>query len=139
MHDVARWRFLAAFCSTTHNLTGGFLCWRSARSDAKSDEYTEFSRVSGRAGDPGRVGCGQGRAGQRGVARRHPGDVPEHDRAVLALKESLGDERFEELRAEGARLTLDQVLARVLDGDDRMSGPSPELALRPVHEAVERR
>ena len=54
-------------------------------------------------------------------ARRHPGDVPEHDRVVGALRTELGDERFEELRVEGARLTLDQVLARVL-GSDRSSG-----------------
>jgi len=68
-------------------------------------------------------------------ARRHPGDVPEHDRAVAALKESLGEERFEELRAEGAGLTLDQVLARVLDGYDRVLEPTRE----PVHEGVEKR
>ena len=36
-------------------------------------------------------------------ARRHPGDVPEHDRVVAGDPGGLGDERFEELRAEGAR------------------------------------
>lgn len=51
-------------------------------------------------------------------ARRHPGDVPEHDRVVAAIRGRLGHERFEELRGEGARLTLDEALARVLDGDD---------------------
>ena len=62
-------------------------------------------------------------------ARRHPGDVPENDRVVAAIRASLGDQRFEELRAEGARLTLDQVLTRVLDGDGR--------ALEPVQKRVQ--
>ena len=63
-------------------------------------------------------------------ARRHPGDVPEHDRVVAGLRGALGDERFEELRAEGAQLTLDQVLARVLDGDGGVE--------EAVHERVEK-
>ena len=49
---------------------------------------------------------------------------------VAALRSALGDERFEELRAEGARLTLDQVLARVLDGDGGVE--------KGVHERVEK-
>jgi predicted ATPase/DNA-binding SARP family transcriptional activator len=67
-------------------------------------------------------------------ARRHPGDVPEHDRVVAALRADLGAERFEELRAHGARLTLDQVLARVLEGD----GPALDLVQEPVYERVEK-
>ena len=65
-------------------------------------------------------------------ARRHPGDVPEYERVVAAIRGSVGDERLEALRAEGARLTLDQVVARVLDGDDGVPGPVHE----PVHEGV---
>ncbi|CUR60493.1 hypothetical protein NOCA1210132 [metagenome] len=68
-------------------------------------------------------------------ARRHPGDVPEHARVVAALREGLGDERFEKLRAEGARLTLDQVLSRVLDGDGGVLAPVQQA----VHEGVEKR
>lgn len=81
-------------------------------------------------------------------ARRHPGDVPEHDRVVGAIRASLGDERFEELRAAGARLTLDQVLARVLDGngldaigleeDAAVPAQVHELVHEPVHKSVER-
>ena len=63
-------------------------------------------------------------------ARRHPGDVPEHDRVVAALRGALGDERFEELHAEGAQMSLDQVLALVLDGDGGVE--------KGVHERVEK-
>jgi predicted ATPase/DNA-binding SARP family transcriptional activator len=73
-------------------------------------------------------------------ARRHPGDVPEHARVVMLLRASLGDDRFEELRDEGARLTLDQVLARILDGDGRVHedvpGPRQEPVSSPVHSPV---
>lgn len=48
-------------------------------------------------------------------ARRHPGDVPEHDRVVAATRAALGDDRFEAVRSEGARMTLDEALDLVLD------------------------
>jgi tetratricopeptide (TPR) repeat protein len=48
-------------------------------------------------------------------ARRHPGDVPEYDRVVAAIRAALGDERFEAVRSEGARMTLDEALDLVLD------------------------
>ena len=48
---------------------------------------------------------------------------------VAGIRARLGDERYEGLRAEGARLSLDQVLALVLDGDGR--------ALEPVQERVQ--
>ena len=67
-------------------------------------------------------------------ARRHPGDVPEHERVVAAIREGLGDSRFEELRSEGALLTLDQVLSRILDGDVRIPGP----VQKPVQIGVEK-
>ncbi|WP_416956646.1 ATP-binding protein [Nocardioides sp. T5] len=69
-------------------------------------------------------------------ARRHPGDVPEHDRVVAALRDGLGDERFEELRSEGARVTLDQVLSRALDGDGVVGGVE-EVSQRGVLQAGE--
>jgi predicted ATPase len=56
-------------------------------------------------------------------ARRHPGDVPEHERVVAELRAGLGDERFEELRAEGAGLTLDETVARVLHNDRAVHTP----------------
>lgn len=47
-------------------------------------------------------------------ARRHPGDVPEHQRVVDGVREALGAERFEDLRSQGARMSLDETLAYVL-------------------------
>jgi predicted ATPase/DNA-binding SARP family transcriptional activator len=71
-------------------------------------------------------------------ARRHPGDVPEHDRVVAAIRVGLGAERFEELRAEGAALTLDEVLARVLDGDGQALGNGHAPVHEPVRQPVEK-
>lgn len=48
-------------------------------------------------------------------ARRHPGDIPEHERVVAGIRSTLGDERFDELWARGAAMSLDQTLALVLD------------------------
>ena len=83
-------------------------------------------------------GHGDGCAGDEALrvlgARRHPGDVPEHERVVAAIREGLGDSRFEELRSEGALLTLDQVLSRILDGDVRIPGP----VQKPVQIGVEK-
>ncbi|WP_426241634.1 ATP-binding protein [Nocardioides sp. LHG3406-4] len=59
-------------------------------------------------------------------ARRHPGDVPEHARVVSEIRTAVGDERYEQLYAEGARLSLDQALELVLDEqDDRQTSPAP--------------
>lgn len=66
-------------------------------------------------------------------AHRHPGDVPEHERVIAGIRAALGDEEFEELRAEGARLTLDEALALAI-------GEAPaavEAVDEPVHEAVQ--
>ena len=52
-------------------------------------------------------------------ARRHPGDVPEHDRVQAGVRAALGDQTFERLRSEGAAMSLDQVLAIVLDDEPR--------------------
>jgi predicted ATPase/DNA-binding SARP family transcriptional activator len=49
-------------------------------------------------------------------ARRHPGDVPEHERVVTGIRTALGEDRFDELRADGARMSLDEVLDLVLGG-----------------------
>jgi predicted ATPase/DNA-binding SARP family transcriptional activator len=41
-------------------------------------------------------------------AGRAPGDQPEHDQVVRALREALGGETYERATAEGARLSLDE-------------------------------
>lgn len=52
-------------------------------------------------------------------ARRHPGDLPEHERVVAGIRAALGDETFDRLHDEGAAMSLDQVLALVLDEEVR--------------------
>ena len=96
------------------------ICWSQGRRLMAAWTVSQLAGPEHALGRPelGAVLVGAGDEALRVLgARRHPGDVPEHDRVVTALRSALGDERFEELRAEGARLTLDQVLARVLDGD----------------------
>jgi len=48
-------------------------------------------------------------------ARRHPGDLPEHERVVAGIRAAVGDEEFDRLHAQGAQMSLDQALALVLD------------------------
>jgi predicted ATPase/DNA-binding SARP family transcriptional activator len=45
---------------------------------------------------------------------RAPGDSPEYDRVVAALRACLGDAAFEQAAAEGARRTLDEAVALAL-------------------------
>jgi predicted ATPase/DNA-binding SARP family transcriptional activator len=56
-------------------------------------------------------------------SRRHPGDLPEHERVVAGIRAALGDERYERLHAEGARMSLDEALALVLE-DEAVLQPS---------------
>jgi predicted ATPase len=56
-------------------------------------------------------------------SRRHPGDIPEHERVVAAIRGAVGDERYERLHAEGARMSLDEALALVLE-DEAVLQPS---------------
>lgn len=46
----------------------------------------------------------------------HPGDKPEQDRVVAALRAELGDDRLDALLAEGARLSLDEAVLMALEG-----------------------
>lgn len=46
--------------------------------------------------------------------RRYPADVREHERVVAEVVVALGRERFDELRAEGARLPLDEAIRLAL-------------------------
>lgn len=59
-------------------------------------------------------------------AWRHPGDVPEHERVVAGIRAALGDERFEALRSEGARMSLDEALELVLHGTPPVDGSVQE-------------
>jgi predicted ATPase/DNA-binding SARP family transcriptional activator len=109
------------------------ICWSQGRRLMAAWTVSQLAGPEHALGRPelGAVLVGAGDEALRVLgARRHPGDVPEHDRVVAALRSALGDERFEELRAEGAQLTLDQVLARVLDGDGGVE--------EAVHEPVEK-
>ena len=45
-----------------------------------------------------------------------PGDTPELDRVTTALRAELGDDRLEELLAEGAHLSLDEAVELALEG-----------------------
>jgi len=47
-------------------------------------------------------------------AGHYPGDLGEHERVLAALRSALGDERFEQLRAEGAQWALDDAFDLVL-------------------------
>ena len=47
-----------------------------------------------------------------------PGDTPELERVAAALRAELGDERLEELLAEGARLSLDEAVELALSDDE---------------------
>ncbi|WP_374455586.1 NB-ARC domain-containing protein [Nocardioides sp.] len=121
------------------------ICWSQGRRLMAAWTVSQLAgpeRALGRA-ELGAVLVGAGDEALRVLgARRHPGDVPEHARVVVLLRASLGDERFEELREEGARLTLDEVLARILDGDPERDGERDgEVRVpvqRRVHEGVEK-
>ena len=56
-------------------------------------------------------------------ARRHPGDLPEHERVVAGIRAALGEEQYARLYARGASMSLDEVLALVLD--EERTGPVP--------------
>jgi predicted ATPase/DNA-binding SARP family transcriptional activator len=119
------------------------ICWSQGRRLMSAWTISQLAgpeHAMGRA-ELGAVLVGAGDEALRVLgARRHPGDVPEHDRVVTGLRTDLGDGRFEALRARGARLTLDQVVSMVLDGHDgglelvELLGPVQEL----VHEGVEK-
>ena len=48
-------------------------------------------------------------------SRRHPGDLPEYHRVVNGLRATLGDDRYQQRYAEGARMPLDEAVALALD------------------------
>jgi hypothetical protein len=49
---------------------------------------------------------------------RHPGDLNEYDRVMHGLRERLGDDEFEQLYAEGARMSLRGAVALALSDAD---------------------
>ncbi|NPD05623.1 AAA family ATPase [Nocardioides sp. zg-1308] len=94
------------------------ICWSQGRRLMAAWTVSQLAGPEHALGRPelGAVLIGAGDEALRVLgARRHPGDVPEHDRVVAAIRAALGDERFEELRSEGARMTLDEALDLVLD------------------------
>jgi predicted ATPase/DNA-binding SARP family transcriptional activator len=48
---------------------------------------------------------------------QHVGDAWEHERVVAGLRAALGDDRYEQLVAEGAQLSLDEAVPTVLDDE----------------------
>jgi predicted ATPase/DNA-binding SARP family transcriptional activator len=58
----------------------------------------------------------------------HPCDIPEHGRAATGLREQLGEETFDRLHSEGARLSLDQAVGLALaehgDTEPDMAAPA---------------
>jgi hypothetical protein len=59
---------------------------------------------------------------------RHPCDVPEYDRVVVGLRDALGDQAFDRLLAEGARLSLDDAVDLALTGHDDDDSDLPDAA-----------
>jgi hypothetical protein len=62
------------------------------------------------------VGAGNQALAILGVDQ-HVGDAWEHERVVAGLRAALGDDRYERLLAEGARLSLDEAVPIVLDDE----------------------
>jgi hypothetical protein len=56
-----------------------------------------------------------------GVSRQ-VSDLPEHDRVLTGLREQLGDNAFERLYAEGARLSLREAVALALSDEPNVAG-----------------
>jgi predicted ATPase len=108
------------------------ICWSQGRRLMAAWTVSQLAGPEHALGRPerGAVLIGAGDEALRVLgARRHPGDVPEHDRVVAAVRAALGERRFEELRSEGARMTLDEAIDLVLDGQPTESSP--------VHEPVQ--
>jgi hypothetical protein len=56
-----------------------------------------------------------------GVSRQ-VSDLPKHDRVLTGLREQLGDDAFERLYAEGARLSLREAVALALSDEPNVAG-----------------
>ena len=54
-------------------------------------------------------------------ATRQASDLPEHGRILAGLREQLGDDTFERLYAEGARLSLREAVALALTEEPDLS------------------
>lgn len=58
-------------------------------------------------------------------ARRHPGDLPEHERVVAGIRAALGPEGYDRAHAAGSRMSLDEVLTLVLTEAASLPHPAP--------------
>jgi len=93
------------------------LCWSLGRRMMAAWTVSELAGPELDLGRPERaarfLGAGEGALRVLGVTR-HPGDVPEHERVLDALRAALGEEALRTLRAEGATLPLEQAVSLAL-------------------------
>jgi len=87
-----------------HGITG--CCWRLADLFAEEGKLELAARLFG-VDEALR---------QRTMAVVPPCDRDAYDRAIRAVRDGMGDARFEALRAAGAALTLEQSTAAALEG-----------------------
>jgi hypothetical protein len=93
------------------------MCWELGRRMMSAWTVSELAGPEVGLGRPERgallVGAADRALEMLGVTR-HPGDRPEHQRVVTALREALGEERYERLHTEGAGLSLSEAVALAL-------------------------
>lgn len=100
------------------NLEGLRICWGLGRRLMAAWAISQLGGPEHGLGRPerGAVLIGAGDAALQALgARRHPGDLPEHQRAVEAIRVALGEARYAELREQGAAMSLDEALAYALE------------------------
>jgi tetratricopeptide (TPR) repeat protein len=97
------------------------LCWSLGRRMMAAWTVSELAGPYLGLGRPERGALLVGAANQAlevlGVSR-HPGDLNEYDRVMHGLRERLGDDEFEQLYAEGARMSLRGAVALALADAD---------------------
>lgn len=94
------------------------LCWSLGRRMMAAWTVSELAGPELGLGRPERGARMVGAADQALLtlgATRHPGDTPEHERVVTDLVAALGRDRFEELWAEGAQLSLGEAVDLALN------------------------
>ena len=101
------------------------LSWALGRRMVLAATIAQMAGASHGLGDPERGAVMMGASDE--ALRRlgvdpSPGDTPELERVAAALRAELGDERLEELLAEGARLSLDEAVELALSDDGDAEG-----------------
>ena len=101
------------------------LSWALGRRMVLAATIAQMAGASLGLGDPERgavlMGASDEALRRLGV-EPSPGDLPELERVVAALRADLGDSRLEELLAEGARLSLDEAVALALSDSKTGTG-----------------